>query len=159
MIAWGSVLYLARLNHQGRLVKISSSTVGERGRIGDRIRRARRAAKLSQTALAERVGVTASAVAQWEHPEGTSPALSRLQAIATATAVNFEWLATGRGAQSRARRAEAADEPALKLDLFALDDAEEMLLRHFRLLTPTARQALVTLLNQLTRGRRRAFGD
>src|SRR5215467_10550224 len=101
-------------------MKISSHAIGERGRIGDRIRRARHAAKLSQTALAERVGVTASAVAQWEHPRGTSPALSRLQAIATATAVNFEWLATGRGTQFAPRSAEGAEAPALKLDLFAL---------------------------------------
>ena len=140
-------------------MKISSHAVGERGRIGDRIRRARRTAQLSQTALAERVGVTASAVAQWEHPDGTSPTLSRLQAIATATAVNFEWLATGRGTQSRLRAHGAGEESALKLDLFALDDTEETLLRHFRMLAPSARHALVTLLSQLTQGRRRRLGD
>lgn len=138
-------------------MKISSSAAGERSRIGDRIRRARRAAKLSQTALAERVGVTASAVAQWEHPEGTSPALGRLQAIATATAVNFEWLATGRGAPSRAHG--DGEAPALKLELFALDESEETLLRLFRALSPGARDAFVKLLRQLTPGRRREFDD
>jgi transcriptional regulator with XRE-family HTH domain len=138
-------------------VKISSSAVGH-GRIGDRIRRARRAAKLSQTALAERVGVTASAVAQWEHPDGTSPVLSRLQAIATATAVSFEWLATGRGSKSQAQH-DKEETPALKLDLFALDDTEEMLLRRFRMLPPGARGALVSLLDQLMRSRRKDFAD
>ena len=140
-------------------MKISSNAAGERSRIGDRIRRARRAAKLSQTVLAERVGVTASAVAQWEHPDGTSPALSRLQAVATATAVNFEWLATGRGSQSRTRAGEATEAPALKLDLFALDDEEEKLLRRFRMLPPGARHLLVGLLDQLARGGRKGFVD
>lgn len=140
-------------------MKISSTAAGRRGRIGDRIRRARRAAKLSQTALAERVGVTASAVAQWEHPDGTSPALGRVQAIATATAVNFEWLATGRGAPSHLHGSGGGEAPALKLELFALDDAEEMLLRRFRALTPRARESLVELLGELTPGRRRQFGD
>ena len=139
-------------------MKISSGAAGERGRIGDRIRRARRVAKLSQTALAERVGVTASAVAQWEHPDGTSPALGRLQAIATATAVDFAWLATGRGTPSRLHGTGDGEAPALKLELFALDDAEETLLRLFRAMTPAARDSLVKLLVQLTPGRRKEFG-
>ena len=104
---------------------------------------------MSQSALAARVGVTASAVAQWEHPDGTSPALPRLQAIATATAVNFEWLATGRGRQQRGAKPESAEIPAVKLDLFALDETEETLLRRFRALSPRARQMLVGFLQEL----------
>src|SRR5262252_1007889 len=115
----------------------------------DRIRRARRNAKLSQTALAERVGVTSSAVAQWEHPDGTCPALGRLQSIATATSVNFEWLATGRGQQHRTAKIDGNETPALKLELFALDDAEETLLRRFRMLSPQGLQMLVGLLSEL----------
>jgi len=127
-------------------MKISSGAVADRVRIGDRIRRARRNARLSQTSLAVRVGVTPSAVAQWEHPDGTCPALARLQSIATATAVSFEWLATGRGPQQRGSRPEHGETPAVKLDLFALDDAEETLLRRFRALSPRGRQMLVGLL-------------
>jgi len=134
-------------------MKISSTAVDERDRVADRIRRARRGAKLSQTALAERVGVTSSAVAQWEHPNGTSPILARLQAVATATAVNFEWLATGRGPQQRGIRADAHETPAIKLDLFALDDAEETLLRRFRMLSPRGRQMLVGFLQELKAGK------
>jgi transcriptional regulator with XRE-family HTH domain len=127
--------------------------VDERNRIADRIRRARRAARLSQAALAGRVGVTASAVAQWEHPEGTCPTVPRMQSIATATGVNFEWLATGRGPQQRGFRPEAGETPAVKLDLFALDDAEETLLRRFRALSPRARQMLIGLLQELRSAR------
>ena len=130
-------------------MKISSVAVDERARIGDRIRRARRGAKLSQTALATRVGVTSSAVAQWEHPDGTCPALTRLQSIATATSVNFEWLATGRGQQRRTAKFDGAETPALKLELFALDELEEILLRRFRTLSPQGRQMLVGFLNEL----------
>jgi transcriptional regulator with XRE-family HTH domain len=134
-------------------MKISSAAVEERTRISDRIRRARRAAKLSQTALAARVGVTSSAVAQWEHPDGTCPALARLQSISTATAVSFEWLATGRGPQNRGTRQDPHETPAIKLDLFALDDAEETLLRRFRTLSPRARQMLVGFLEELKAAR------
>jgi transcriptional regulator with XRE-family HTH domain len=134
-------------------VKIPSGTVDERARLADRIRRARRGARLSQNGLATRVGVTPSAVAQWEHPDGTSPALTRLQSIATATAVNFEWLATGRGAQQRGFTNAAGETPAVKLELFALDDAEETLLRRFRALPPRARQALVAFLQELKGGK------
>jgi transcriptional regulator with XRE-family HTH domain len=134
-------------------MKISSAAVDERNRLADRIRRARRGARLSQTALAARVGVTSSAVAQWEHPNGTSPALARLQSIATATAVNFEWLATGRGQQHRGTRHDGHETPAIKLDLFALDDNEETLLRRFRALSPRGRQMLVGFLQELKAGK------
>jgi transcriptional regulator with XRE-family HTH domain len=127
--------------------------VDERNRIADRIRRARRTARLSQSALAARVGVTASAVAQWEHPDGTCPTVARMQSVATATGVNFEWLATGRGQQQRGFRSDAEETPAVKLDLFALDEAEETLLRRFRALSPRARQLLIGLLQELRTGR------
>jgi transcriptional regulator with XRE-family HTH domain len=134
-------------------MKISSAAVDERNRLADRIRRARRGARLSQTALAARVGVTSSAVAQWEHPNGTCPALARLQSIATATAVNFEWRATGRDQQHRATRHHGHETPAIKLDLFALDDNEETLLRRFRALSPRGRQMLVGFLQELKAGK------
>lgn len=130
-------------------MKIPSGAVDPRTGLADRIRRARRHARLSQSGLAGRVGVTSSAVAQWEHPNGTSPTLARLQSIATATAVNLEWLASGRGPQQRGAKADPAETPAVKLDLFALDESEETLLRRFRTLSPRARQMLVGFLQEL----------
>ena len=82
-------------------MKISRTASDDRVKLAGRIRVARRDAKLTQTALAERVGVTPSAAAQWEHPNGTSPGTPRLQEIAAATGVSFEWLATGRGERRR----------------------------------------------------------
>jgi len=134
-------------------MKIPSGAVDPRTGLADRIRRARRSARLSQSGLAARVGVTSSAAAQWEHPDGTKPGLSRLQSIATATAVNFEWLATGRGPQLRGAKAESTETPAVKLDLFALDESEETLLRRFRRLSPRAREMLVGFLRELRLGK------
>lgn len=135
-------------------MKLSSLAAEDRARLADRIRSSRRAAKLTQTALAERVGVTPSAAAQWEHPDGTSPGLQRLQAIASATGVVFEWLATGRGERRRRRSPFGDPTPALKLDVFAQDSAEEILLDRFRALSPRARQMLSNFLEELKPGRR-----
>lgn len=62
-----------------------------------RIRIARQRARLSQEALALNLGVTRSAVANWEGADGVLPASARLADIARLTNVSFEWLATGRG--------------------------------------------------------------
>ena len=67
------------------------------GALQDRVRHARRLAALSQAALASRVGVGPSAVAQWELPGGTSPTVEHMTRIAQTCDVQFEWLATGRG--------------------------------------------------------------
>jgi len=68
--------------------------------IAARIRRARVSARLTQSDLACFTGVRRSAVAQWEHPRGTHPTAEHMLVIAEKTGVNFEWLATGRGAPS-----------------------------------------------------------
>ncbi|HSE12301.1 MAG TPA: helix-turn-helix transcriptional regulator [Rudaea sp.] len=135
-------------------MKVSSPAVDERLELASRIRSARRAAKLSQTALAEQVGVTPSAAAQWEHPHGTSPGLQRLQAIASATGVTFQWLAVGSG-ERRRRQVQIEDSvPALRLDVFAQDSTEETLLQRFRALSPRGRQLLSAFLEELRLGRR-----
>jgi len=134
-------------------MKNSSTAKVQIGRLADRIRLARRNAKLSQTALAQRVGVTPSAVAQWEHPDGTKPGVERLQAIAMATGAAFEWLATGGGDQRRRRGASDAT-PAVVVESFAQDLAEELLLDRFRALPKRARDLLSSLLVELTTARR-----
>lgn len=63
---------------------------------GTRIRQIRKQIGLNQTEFGERVGVTPQAVSQWERGL-TEPELDRLQAIAGQFAVDFEWLASGKG--------------------------------------------------------------
>lgn len=67
-------------------------------RLAARIRLARKHAGMSQQDLADQLGITRGAVANWEGANGTLPATERLQRIANATGAMFEWLATGRGA-------------------------------------------------------------
>lgn len=67
-------------------------------RLADRIRKARLRAGMSQNDLAGKLNVSRGAVANWESASGVLPATERLQRIAQATGVLFEWLAMGRGA-------------------------------------------------------------
>ncbi|MCY4177346.1 MAG: helix-turn-helix transcriptional regulator [Endozoicomonadaceae bacterium] len=63
-----------------------------------RIIKARREKKLSQQALADLIGISRSALAQWE-TELSRPTLKSLRKMAEVLGVSFEWLATGRGNQ------------------------------------------------------------
>jgi transcriptional regulator with XRE-family HTH domain len=63
----------------------------------NRIRQARRLARLSQSELSHYVHVARSAVAQWERRDGVTPTVRHLIDIAIATNTGIEWLATGRG--------------------------------------------------------------
>lgn len=65
-----------------------------------RIRIARLRSEITQSELADRIGVTRSAVANWEISSRAKPSVGNLVAIAIATDVSFEWLATGRGSIS-----------------------------------------------------------
>lgn len=115
--------------------------------IADRIRKARAQSQLSQLALAARLGVHRSAVAQWEQADGTTPSLANLQALATELRVSFEWLATGRGPV----RPAADPTPAVVLDEYAKDLLESRLLVAFRAIAPRGREAVVRMLEALGR--------
>jgi transcriptional regulator with XRE-family HTH domain len=60
-------------------------------KLGDRIRKARDDAEMTQGQLAVAVGVTRGAVAQWESDEAT-PRWAKLHAIARATGAKPSWL-------------------------------------------------------------------
>ena len=102
-----------------------------RGKLCDRLRIARHRAAISQTVLAHAIGVSPSAVAQWEHPQGTQPSLENLLRAAEVTGTSIEWLATGTiGRSTRARSVE--ETPAVALDTYAQTLQEETLLERFR---------------------------
>ncbi|WP_095210618.1 helix-turn-helix domain-containing protein [Endozoicomonas ascidiicola] len=63
-----------------------------------RILCSRKDKKLSQQALADMIGVSRSALAQWETAM-SSPSLENLRKMSEVLNVSFEWLATGRGNQ------------------------------------------------------------
>jgi transcriptional regulator with XRE-family HTH domain len=120
-----------------------------------RVRRARLKSGLTQAALARAVGVTASAVGQWEHPRGTAPSYAHLIAIARATQVTVEWLIDRRAQKPRNPRATTAEEPALSLSDFARDATEEQLLELVRRIRDADRKLLLALAERLA-GRRKS---
>lgn len=111
----------------------------------NRIRHARRSAKFSQAALAAKLGIVPSAVAQWESPNGTAPTIDNLAKIALICNVDFEWLATGRG------NARIGEHPAPIVDMtsFAEGPLEERLLTAFRRLALRKREPLVRCLEDV----------
>lgn len=97
--------------------------------LAGRIRKARVRMRLTQRELAILLGVTRGAVANWESANAALPATERLQRIAHATGVNFEWLATGRGVAGY----QASREENLGTGLeIVIDTMELRLLRLFR---------------------------
>ena len=114
--------------------------------LNERIRMARHFAGLSQAALAECSAVTPSAVAQWEHPSGTRPALTRLRLVAKALDVPIDWLLSG----GKLKRSTAIDSgepepPAVILDVYAQTTQEEELLSAFRRMGYRAQEHLLAL--------------
>jgi transcriptional regulator with XRE-family HTH domain len=124
--------------------------------LGERIRIARRRAGLSQAALAQKSHVTASAVAQWEHPSGTRPDLDRLQTIATATNVPLAWLVSGLALAAAPAQVFEIETPAIAIDVYAETLVEETLLKNFRLMSQQAREHFAALAQEFSnpRGRR-----
>lgn len=104
---------------------------------------------MTQAALAESVGVSRSAIAQWERSGGSMPSSINLCRLAVTMRCSFEWLATGRGlrqpAKNPAADAEAEAAQAVMLTLFARDDGEAQLLNLYRELDEWDQQALVSL--------------
>jgi len=62
-----------------------------------RVRIARLSAGMTQQALAQRLCVSRTAIANWEGTARGRPATDRILRLAVVTGVSFEWLATGRG--------------------------------------------------------------
>jgi len=102
---------------------------------------------VSQAELARRVGVTRSAVTQWEHPAGATPSVEHLIRIALETGVSFEWLSTGCG------HARAAVEPAsaVIVEDYAHSEHESQALMQLRRMSVGKRQIALEMLDILAR--------
>jgi transcriptional regulator with XRE-family HTH domain len=103
---------------------------------------------MTQALLAENIGVSRSAIAQWERAGGSIPSASNLCRLAVALRCSFEWLATGRGARHPTQQAspdEDAAAQAVVMTHFARDDSEAQLLNLYRDLDEWDRQALMSL--------------
>ena len=117
-----------------------------------RIRLSRRHGGISQSTLADLVGVHRSAVSHWESVKPKRPNIGHLLAIAVACGVQFEWLATGRGAMLISEQAQL-DSVATAKALMVEEEHELELLRAYRETSPQSRVVLVELAQQLARQR------
>ena len=123
--------------------------------LAQRIRLARRKAKLSQEALAKLLGLQRSAVSNWESANPAQPAMANLIAVAKATNVSLDWLATGKGSMH------AGHDPhqdVLAIDVEFTDTPHERdLLRAFRAMSHRSQIVFMELAEELvsTRGTRR----
>jgi transcriptional regulator with XRE-family HTH domain len=118
-----------------------------------RIRLSRRHGGISQSALAGHIGVHRSAVSHWESKKPKRPNIGHLLAIAVATGVQFEWLATGRGGMLLLPD-QATEGPSIPAQAPMPEDSQELaLLRAFREAPLQSRPVLVELAQQLARKR------
>lgn len=113
-----------------------------------RIRLARRHAGLSQLQLASIIGVQRSAVSHWESAQAKNPSIDHLRQVAVVTAVQFEWLATGRGAMALSDEVRMDSVPTAQALL--IDEPIELRLLHaFRDVSAQSRVSLVDIIEQL----------
>ncbi|MCI2262290.1 MULTISPECIES: helix-turn-helix transcriptional regulator [Xanthomonas] len=114
----------------------------------ERVREARKLTGLTQEALALDLGVTRSAVAQWEMAEGTAPAVEHLIALARRSGLSFEYLATGRGERvfGEPIAVDAAAIGELR-NQYQFTDQHLRLLERFESLSPRQRAGLLDLLD------------
>ena len=104
--------------------------------VADRIRVARRRARLSQTQAALAIGVHRGTFAHWERGGGHLPNAHNVIQLAKILKVGHDWLMTGRGTMDP----EPVEISAVRLECFARSLDEERWLEAFRRLPPTVRQ-------------------
>lgn len=101
--------------------------------MGGRIREARELAGLSQTEVANRIGVSRAAVSLWESDQTKQLAGLNLQRLASLLGRSAEWLATGQGPDTKG--VPAAESPAFNAII-----NEETLARTIRLIESLLRE-------------------
>ena len=134
-------------------------------KIGPRIRRARRHAKLSQVQLSTAISVQRSAVSNWESVNDIHPTMANLVAIARTCNVSLEWLGTGRGPMLLDGLEQI--EVTVRDTELVYDESERELLAGFRTLTRRSQGLVFDLIQALqaarrqtaTRGQQQPGGD
>lgn len=124
--------------------------------LSNRIRAARRHANFSQIKLAEKLGISRSAVANWECANPGNPATARLEKMALVLGVSYEWLATGRGSMTYQQVPEASpDTGAARVE----DPIERRLLDAFRYAPDRARLLIMEMAEYHKQGAKLSNGN
>ena len=118
-----------------------------------RVREARKLIGLSQEELAAELGISRSAVAQWEMLRGTAPSVENLVALARRSGMAFEYLATGRGSRIQGAPILSVAEDAT--DYHRLTRQQQRLLAIFEAMPPKQRTGLLEFLESLVPGQAR----
>ncbi len=113
--------------------------------LSDRVRASRKQAGLSQRDIAKALGISPSAVNQWEHGVTKNMKLHYFFALARLLGQDPQWLATGKG-PVRGREISAMSP---KQDDPSLTGEEKALLHQIRRLPGTLRKALLKFLREL----------
>ncbi len=103
-------------------------TEGDSAPVGTRIRAARLARGMTQAMLAEAVGVTRSAVAQWE-TDRAGQVRGNLTRIASVLGVSVQFLLEGHGGNAPERPENATELALLRLYRACTEDDRAFLLR------------------------------
>ncbi len=114
--------------------------------IASRITQARKLRGLSQASLAERMKISRGACGHWERGKA-SPSTSHLTKLAQILNVQFEWLATGKGAMENIHRIEDSGKATYSVNLED-EETREVAQRYFRL-SKKKRQIILDLLREL----------
>lgn len=85
----------------------------ESATFGDRLSRAREAARMNQSELADRLGVKLATIRNWE-ADRSAPRANRLQMLTGLLNVSIIWLMTGNGAGAPDGEDAVADEATLR---------------------------------------------
>lgn len=116
--------------------------------INARIKQARVAAGISQIRLATLLGVTRSAVSQWESEHGTVPRPEHLARLAELLHTDYEWLATGKKSREE-KPVSVIREDTPSRYKSALSPEQEELLKLYGALSLKSRLALMEFLKTL----------
>jgi transcriptional regulator with XRE-family HTH domain len=109
--------------------------------LGQRLHRARDTARLTQEQLARRIGVTRSAISQWESGMVSNISAAHLLATAKVLRVSLDWLLSGEDGM------EIAEDAAAPY-LYA-EPSESDLLPLWRQLTTSQRTAMLAQIREL----------
>lgn len=101
----------------------------EHATLGDRLAVAREASGMTQSKLAQRLGVGAKTMRDWEN-DASEPRANRLQMLAALLGVSLRWLLTGEGNDVAPPDADKpAEDPQLKATLAELRTVRADLLK------------------------------
>ncbi|MBS0218877.1 MAG: helix-turn-helix transcriptional regulator [Proteobacteria bacterium] len=114
--------------------------------LATRIRIARRNSGMSQKSLAERLGVSRGAIANWESSGHARPSRPNLCKVAAITGVTIEWLARGHGSMLPAL---LPFDLAGNEQMITSDANESRLLSVFRLASVSDKSLIMEVINSI----------